>query len=233
MDKRKLTGDELAQLRNFIVSRSRRFAEPGILLEITDHFACKTEELLNEEPALSLQQAIKKAHHSFGIKGFAPIAEAYEQHTYLHYKRFSQQTQLSILLSWHSLGLLCIGIFFTRLYSWLSGFHLVFGNGHEAIILPELLYAGGVALLLLQRKNVKKHQLTFGLAYEASQYIFGWLWLGLILLPLQDELPQAYLATLTGCLASFLSFQLLSLWRLITKVNSDVQAIEQQLQHNA
>lgn len=230
MDNRILTGEELVQLRKFIVSRSHRFAEPAILLEIMDHFACKTEEVLTDEPSLSLEQAMKKAHHSFGIKGFAPIADAYEQHIYQRYKKLCQRIRLNILLSWHSLGLAAGGIFFARLYSLAYQGHFVPDNGFGVVILLELLYAAGVGILLLRRKNARKHQLVYAKAYEAAQYIFAWLWLGLILIPVQDKLSPLLMSALVGLLASFFMFQLLSLYRLITKVNMDVAEMEQRLQ---
>jgi hypothetical protein len=231
MDKRILTREELLQLRKFIISRSQRFAEPSVLLEIMDHFACKTEEVLTEEPSLSLEQAMKKAHHSFGIKGFAPIAEACEQHIYQRYKKLCQGIRINILLSWHSLGLAATGILFARLYSLAHHQHFLTDNGLGVVIILELLYAAGVGMLMQRRKTTrKKHQLVYAKAYEATQYIFAWLWLGFLLIPVQDMLPPFLMSGLVGFLASFFMFQLLSLHRLIIKVNADVAATEQRLQ---
>ena len=68
MGERILRSGELQQLARFIVTRAVRFAAPLMLpLEILDHFTCKTEELLDEAPGLSLDEAMHKVRQSFSV----------------------------------------------------------------------------------------------------------------------------------------------------------------------
>lgn len=75
MDKIILDKEQLTTLTHFIWKRG--FREPDIVQEILDHFACKVEEVMADEPKLNLQEAMYKAHESFGVMGFAPIVSAY------------------------------------------------------------------------------------------------------------------------------------------------------------
>jgi hypothetical protein len=56
------------------------------MLEILDHFACKVEEILSEDPHIPFDTAIQKAHQSFGVKGFQPIVASFEAETEKKYK---------------------------------------------------------------------------------------------------------------------------------------------------
>lgn len=76
MDKRILNQEELSLLQHFI--KSRGFKDEGTIHEILDHFACKVEYILTEQPTLSVSEAMQKAHHSFGFRGFRNIEETYQ-----------------------------------------------------------------------------------------------------------------------------------------------------------
>jgi len=76
MDKRILNQEELNLLQHFI--KSRGFKDEGTVHEILDHFACKVEDLLAENPSLSVSEAMQKAHLSFGFRGFRNIEETYQ-----------------------------------------------------------------------------------------------------------------------------------------------------------
>ena len=56
MDKVTLTKEQLEELKVFI--NSRGFVEPVVVLEILDHFACKVEEELEQNPQYSLKKAM-------------------------------------------------------------------------------------------------------------------------------------------------------------------------------
>lgn len=73
--KKKLSKEELHSLVKFI--QKRGFVELDIQLEILDHFACKVEEILSEEPNLALSDAMIRAHASFGAMGFSTIVDSY------------------------------------------------------------------------------------------------------------------------------------------------------------
>lgn len=229
MDKRILTPEELEQMKTFIVSRSQRFAEPLVLLEIIDHFACKTEELLHEDPTLPFATALQKAHHSFGVKGFAPIATACEKRLYGQYKRAHQEAQRKLLFSPHGLGLLATGLLVSQLDYRLPRLGISFLDGPGVIFLLEILFRLGILFIWFRQKAARKqHPLVFEKAYEASSSILDWLWLGLILAPLHDHFSSLY-PVFTGCLAFLLSLQLLALYRLYRKVEADIAAILQRI----
>lgn len=76
MDKRILNQEELSLLQHFI--KSRGFKDEGTIHEILDHFACKVEDILTEQPTLSVSEAMQKAHLSFGFRGFRNIEETYQ-----------------------------------------------------------------------------------------------------------------------------------------------------------
>ena len=84
-DKVKLTPEQITLLKDFI--RKRGFNDALQINEILDHFACKVEEVLTEDNTLNLKQAMQKAHNSFGVMGFHPIAEALGKGLSLKYKQ--------------------------------------------------------------------------------------------------------------------------------------------------
>jgi hypothetical protein len=53
-----------------------------------DHAACKVEVLLEEKPAMSLDDAFRKVHTEFGIFGFSDLAESYTKSIEKRYRRF-------------------------------------------------------------------------------------------------------------------------------------------------
>lgn len=79
-----LTPSQLQQLENYIDKRG--FHDPVIKAEILDHFACKVEEIMTARPQLSLNEAIQKAHSSFGATGFYPIQANLDKHLSIKYK---------------------------------------------------------------------------------------------------------------------------------------------------
>lgn len=74
MGKLTLTKEQLTVLKRFIESRG--FREPLIVMEVLDHFACLVEEKLQANPAMSLEEAMREAHASFGVMGFKTLADA-------------------------------------------------------------------------------------------------------------------------------------------------------------
>lgn len=88
---------QLEVLRQFI--RQRGFKDIVVIHEILDHFACKTEEIWHTHPQLSLEEAIQKAHQTFGIMGFRPIVAAFEQQARKKYSRIFRKNLLQTLYS--------------------------------------------------------------------------------------------------------------------------------------
>lgn len=96
MDKILLTDAQLKVLLMYIEQKG--FSDPAIQLEILDHLACKVEEVLSSEQII-LEEAVKKAHKSFGIAGFRPLAKSYSRHIYSKFKTWLPGALSSILFS--------------------------------------------------------------------------------------------------------------------------------------
>lgn len=72
-----LTTQQLETLKRFIISKGIR--ETDVINEILDHFACKTEEILNNSGNITFEKAMTLAHKSFGRSGFRPVVAQYEK----------------------------------------------------------------------------------------------------------------------------------------------------------
>ncbi|MDN3205789.1 hypothetical protein [Algoriphagus sediminis] len=55
------------------------YPEIDVQYEILDHVACRVEELMNQNPKLSLNEAFAKAHGEFGVFGFSELEESYKK----------------------------------------------------------------------------------------------------------------------------------------------------------
>lgn len=107
MDKKiTLTQEQIVYLKDFI--RKRGFVEPVQIQEILDHFACKVEEVLTQNPSLGLQQAMQQAHHSFGIMGFRPIIREFDDSLKKKYRSIYWSTIKKMLLSFKWLPLIIL-----------------------------------------------------------------------------------------------------------------------------
>jgi hypothetical protein len=73
----KLTKDQIKQLKKLISYKG--YPEIDVQYEILDHVACKVEELMEQNPKMSLPDAFQKVHASFGIFGFSELEESYKK----------------------------------------------------------------------------------------------------------------------------------------------------------
>ena len=117
MDNVTLSKEQLYQLIGFI--KKRGFHEPLVIVEILDHFACKVEEKIKADPALSLEQAMVSAHHDFGVLGFQPISKTFEADVKKKYKGIYRQEMIKVLMSpIHILIVACSSLLFYRGFLW-------------------------------------------------------------------------------------------------------------------
>jgi hypothetical protein len=77
MNKVVLDETQLLQLKKFIILKGIK--EEDVIHEILDHFACKVEELMNDNIYLSFEKAIELAYFSFGYNGFKKMSLQYEE----------------------------------------------------------------------------------------------------------------------------------------------------------
>ena len=150
MANRTLEKDELEYLKRFIERRG--FRDEGVLADILDHFACKTEELLARDPKLGLQQAAERAHASFGVRGFADLAKAYQDGLEGKYKAvYWHQFRRFLYNPLHELLLFALGSIAYQAYLYAAAqqwFHILDQNDFTFAFLL-LIFAGEV---LLHRK---------------------------------------------------------------------------------
>lgn len=71
----KLDKDQIDQLKKLISHKG--YPSVDVQYEILDHVACKIEVLMEENPKLSLADAFRKVHASFGIFGFSELEDSY------------------------------------------------------------------------------------------------------------------------------------------------------------
>ena len=73
----KLNQTQIEQLEKLISYKG--YTEIDVQYEILDHVACEMEKLMEENPKLSLDDAFRKVHASFGIFGFSTLEESYKK----------------------------------------------------------------------------------------------------------------------------------------------------------
>src|SRR5690554_5339001 len=70
----KLNSEQLAYIKGFISKRG--FTALDLQMEIIDHVACRVEDILTENPAISFEEAVTRTHREFGVFGFSSLEEA-------------------------------------------------------------------------------------------------------------------------------------------------------------
>lgn len=70
----KLTPQQLEYIRSFISKRG--FTALDLQMEIIDHVACRAEDILTENPAVSFEEAVTRTHREFGVFRFSTLEEA-------------------------------------------------------------------------------------------------------------------------------------------------------------
>lgn len=232
MDNVLLNQDQLEQLRQYIAKRSPRFADPLVMEEILDHFACKVEELLTREPGADLNATMLKAHRSFGVKGFAPIADHVEQTLFKKYRRFSYKEMRSVLFSCHIIGVLAIGLLVYLLVRSL----LVLVPADTSVILinaPLLIY--WILLMSYYHRHLKKlraYKLLWAVAYQASPIslllsnLAGYLFFPLFFVPTNTN--YFFISYTIAAVSMFSAFSLIVQSRLLNRARQEAEAAADQ-----
>lgn len=98
-----LTAKDIEQIRAFVSKRG--FTEPDLQLEIIDHVACRVEELMNEKPMLTLNEAIVLSHAEFGVMGFSVFEDAMRNALQQRYLKLFYSTYASYF-NWKTVPLM-------------------------------------------------------------------------------------------------------------------------------
>jgi len=104
----KLTKVQIEQLKKMISKKG--YVHIDVQYEILDHVACKIEELLEEGPTLSLEDAFRKVHSSFGIFGFSTLEESYTKSIHARVKKYFWQEMSAFLTSYRILYPILLGL---------------------------------------------------------------------------------------------------------------------------
>jgi hypothetical protein len=230
MDKITLTKDQLRTLGDFIKSRGQSFAEPAVMFEILDHFACKVEEEMMMDKSLPFPEAIKKAHQSFGVKGFAPLAQAFHQSLHHQYKFWYRLQAKKLFFSVHLIGLLLVAFTVFRLSLYANQLHWPHTDNASILVFMEFIY---VVFFYTARGKLsarQKNQIFFEKALTVSSGFILWMWAGLAILIINTQLGAIASAITVALLSFILSFNLILFSRLLVKVKKDVSVIEAQLE---
>ncbi|OSZ78364.1 hypothetical protein CAP35_08910 [Chitinophagaceae bacterium IBVUCB1] len=177
MDKVKLGKEQLKELKYFIYSRG--FREPEVMMEILDHFACKVEDKLTENPLLSLQDAIKEAHKEFGYNGFYSIKASLDVFTRRRYKRIYWQEVKKILLSpINLLILLLIGlcVYHSMKWAYNNGFYDSYFNRNivSSLIILIVVCTELIKFIMLPRNNGRSYHISIANTVNYGNFFLFW-----------------------------------------------------------
>lgn len=227
MDNRVLNKEELQALQQFIRSRSAAFADPAVMLELLDHFACKVEALMTENRQMSLEEAMKQAHRSFGVKGFAPLSESFKAGLQSRYKRTYSFLYKKKCLSVHALGIAALAILVGQVTYILQVNSISFW----ADLVPLLIittYATGICPMRLKRSKNKYAAAYYEAALQASTHQIGWfVFLQFVLIGSVALLPFLWYGILLGVLVFGFGINLLVHYELMKQVDRDAAEMEQ------
>ncbi|WP_100629787.1 hypothetical protein [Algoriphagus formosus] len=104
----KLTKEQIDLLKKMISKKG--YVHIDVQYEILDHVACKIEELLEKRPTLSLEDAFRKVHSSFGIFGFSTLEESYTKSIQARVKKYFLQEMSAFLSSYRILYPILLGL---------------------------------------------------------------------------------------------------------------------------
>lgn len=154
MDKVTLTKEQLRELKRYI--HSRGFREPLIVMEILDHFACLVEEKMQAKPNLTLDEAMKEAHSSFGIMGFKALADAAAVE---RNKRYNKQFKTNIAnvfsnpLIWLVTILSAVPFYQFTLWMQVQDWGWLLDGGDVMFVIVLMVYIGSSVLVMPRQNN--------------------------------------------------------------------------------
>lgn len=208
MDKVKLNREQLLVLVELI--KKRGISQPIVLAEILDHFACKVEDKLSENPKLGFKAATELAYKSFGPLGFYSLRRAIEQDVYSKYKRLFNKEMKRVLVSpveiLCALGMALLAYF---AFTWSNGKTFFYGMYFNPayVIAFAVLVAAEIIMLRKLAGKMKDKQIVIAargpLAFGAG---FSFLSSAMC----RFDKPTEFGAQLVAVIASFFCFYLVA-----------------------
>jgi hypothetical protein len=99
----KLDKEQIRHIKDFV--RARGFTWYDVQLEIIDHVACKVEDLMTANSALTLDAAIAQTHAGFGVMGFSVVEDSMTASLQKRYWKLFRSTFVSYF-NWKLLPLM-------------------------------------------------------------------------------------------------------------------------------
>lgn len=227
MDNITLNEQQLKRLRQYI--HNRGIKEPVVATEVLDHFACKVEEEMTQNPEISLEDAMSIAHKSFGIKGFRAITEHITKSVHKRYRKLfwnSFKKQFTTIPSLLLFLAICLFVYEgNRLF---IKEELFFWEDKSLfVLLLVLVYV--VIEIVMSYRVVPKFKTNLYTSTAISQSGFLGVYFMFFLSPSSTSQSVVKLVV-TAVFCGIYSMLLLARWQLYKKAMNDFQEFEDNYQ---
>ncbi|MCH7414754.1 hypothetical protein MM213_14735 [Belliella sp. R4-6] len=166
----KLNKNQIDQLKKLISYKG--YTEIDVQYEILDHVACRVEELMEENPTLSLPDAFRKVHASFGIFGFAGLEESYKGMIEKRLRGYYREELKNLLTSYRIIYPMLVLLILFQSSTWFDD-----SKSWIAMMIGFILITFFTIVIRYWRKH-KKYKCYA--SYIASKNIFQYIQFGLM-----------------------------------------------------
>ena len=164
--RRQLQNQEVAQIAEWIEKRG--FSYEDVRLEILDHVVCAMEDLMTEQPKLSLAEAYQQVHQSFGIFGFSTLEDAFIKSTEKRIFKAFLQELLGLLKPKSILFTLSVSLSIATIYTLAGNAFVVY------IPLIVSLFFIAKRIGIYKREKPLRRMLSFRLALSPTAFTLFW-----------------------------------------------------------
>ncbi|MEZ5016296.1 MAG: hypothetical protein R2800_04535 [Flavipsychrobacter sp.] len=226
MDNITLNELQLKKLRQYI--HNRGIKDPVIAMEVLDHFACKVEEEMTQNPQVSLEEAMVAAHKSFGIKGFRAITEYMEKGLHKKYRKLFWTNFLKQFTSIPSLLLFIAVCLFVYEGNRLFIKEELFFWEDKSLFSLLLIVLYAVIEIVITYRVIPKFKTNLYVSTAVSQSSFFGIYLVLFLSPSTTTSIVKLVVTAVFC--GIYTMLLLARWQLYKKAMDEYQEFEENYQ---
>lgn len=164
--RRQLQNQEVAQIAEWIEKRG--FSYEDVRLEILDHVVCAMEDLMTEQPKLSLAEAYQQVHQSFGIFGFSTLEDAFIKSTEKRIFKAFLQELLGLLKPKSILFTLSVSLSIATIYTLAGNAFVVY------IPLIVSLFFIAKRIGIYKREKPLRRMLSFRMALSPTAFTLFW-----------------------------------------------------------
>jgi len=224
MDNVKLSEQQVKELKDYI--KAKGFTDPAVINEILDHFACKVEEELEVNPELSFYDAIHQARKSFGVMGFAPIAESFTKQLRSKYIKVYWRTFWKTITSPLYIPLLCLlGYVCYKSWYWASVNnykHILDMNDVSSLLIISFVIVQGA---ILYQGGAQKN--FYRQAAKGATWLFPWTFIYLMPNVGRHNINPWVPALVVSILSIWGVVQLIALHATIKTAKEDYEEVKQ------